>query len=425
MGRRRARLVGPKVKESQGQPPGRLNREASRLLPVIVPVVCLGAGAVVVAAVAFTDSSPTLSTLAGVWALLAVTTLAEAIPVPLERVPVGGTSLATIFIVGSAVLYGWETATLIAFLAMSVVEVGRSRPLSRVAYNAAVYALAGMATSAYLLIGDSHAFGWLFPQVVLAALGFYVVDVLLVAAAVSRSAREPFPSLLRGAVSSTLIPFSIMASLSLLLAVLWQRSPYLSAALVGPVVAIALYQRSVHRELRAMRLALTDPLTGLGNHRAFHEELAQALVATESTGKHVCLVLFDIDDFKEINDAHGHPFGDKVLIAIAGRLRQDGEAFRLGGDEFALLLAGCREERAVRIANGVLSRASEIDAGEVVLSLSAGIAEYPAVGVERAELVRVADSALYLAKEHGKNRVRVYRPDLLELAELRRLAEGP
>jgi uncharacterized membrane protein YqjE len=79
----------------------------------------------------------------------------------------------------------------------------------------------------------------LVPEVALAATAFYVTDLTLVAIAISRSAREPFMSLLRGAVSSTLIAFSIMTSLALLLAVLWDRSPLLSAALVGPVVAIA------------------------------------------------------------------------------------------------------------------------------------------------------------------------------------------
>jgi diguanylate cyclase (GGDEF)-like protein len=226
-------------------------------------------------------------------------------------------------------------------------------------------------------------------------------------------------------VSSTLIAFSMMASLSLLLAVLWDRSPFLSAALVGPVVAVALYQRSVDRELKAMRLALTDPLTGLGNHRYFHEQLERSLVEAEASGDHVALCLFDIDDFKDVNDAHGHPAGDDLLVSIAARLRQDGEAFRLGGDEFALLLLA-EEVEAIRIAEGVLDRVGRVNAGpDIELRVSAGIAIYPAVGVERSDLVQLADSALYLAKEHGKGRVRVYRPDLLELVELRRLAEGP
>jgi diguanylate cyclase (GGDEF)-like protein len=426
MRRVRAKLVDPSRKESKGQPKARLNRETARLLPIVLPVTVLGAAMVVVAAAHFAASAPSLSTLAGAWALLAVTTLAEAFPVPLEKVPVGGTSLATIFVVGTAVIYGWDVATLTAFLAMIVVETARRRPLTRIAYNSGVYALAGAATATGAFVNRSDSFGWLVPQVALAAAAFYVIDLTLIASAVSRSAREPFSLLLRGAVSSTLIAFSMMASLALLLAVLWDRSPFLSAALVGPVVAVALYQRSVDRELKAMRLALTDPLTGLGNHRYFHEQLERSLVEAEASGLHVALCLFDVDDFKDVNDAHGHPAGDKLLVAIASRLRQDGEAFRLGGDEFALLLVGPEEAEAVRIAEGVLARVGRVNAGpEIELRVSAGIVVYPAVGVERSELVQLADSALYLAKEHGKGRVRVYQPDLLELVELRRLVDGP
>jgi diguanylate cyclase (GGDEF)-like protein/putative nucleotidyltransferase with HDIG domain len=426
MRRRRAQLVGPSKKESAAQLEGRLSRETLRLLPLVLPVTLGGAVVVVVAGAHFLASTPNGATVAGTWALLAVTTLAEAFPVPLEKVPVGGTSLATIFIVGTSVIYGWDAATLTAFLAMILVETIRRRPLTRIAYNSGVYALAAAATAAGASVDSSDSFALLIPQVALAAAAFYAVDLILVALAVSRSAREPFMTLLRGAVSSTLIAFSIMASLALLLAVLWERSPFLCAALVGPVGAIALYQRSVHRELKAMRLALTDPLTGLGNHRYFYEQLEHALTKAETSGAPVALCLFDIDDFKEVNDVYGHPAGDELLVAVASRLRQDGEAFRLGGDEFALLLVGPKEHEAIRIAEGVLDRVSQVDAGEnIELKISSGIAVYPSLGVERSELVRVADSALYLAKEHGKGRVRAYRPDLLELAELRRLAEGP
>jgi diguanylate cyclase (GGDEF)-like protein/putative nucleotidyltransferase with HDIG domain len=426
MRRRRAQLVGPSKKEPPAQLEGRLSRETLRLLPLVLPVTLGGAVVVLVAGAHFLASTPSSATVAGTWALLAVTTVAEAFPVPLEKVPVGGTSLATIFIVGTSVIYGWDVATLTAFLAMILVETIRRRPLTRIAYNSGVYALAAAATAASASVDSSDSFALLIPQVALAAAAFYTVDLILVALAVSRSAREPFATILRGAVSSTLIAFSIMTSLALLLAVLWERSPFLCAALAGPVVAIALYQRSVHRELKAMRLALTDPLTGLGNHRYFYEQLEHALTKADTSGAHVALCLFDIDDFKEVNDEYGHPAGDELLVAVASRLRQDGEAFRLGGDEFALLLVGPEEHEAIRVAEGVLARVSQVDAGQdVELKVSAGIAVYPQHGVERSELVRVADSALYLAKEHGKGRVRAYRPDLLELAELRRLAEGP
>ncbi len=373
---------------------------------------------VTVAAAAFAASQPSAETLAGVWALLIVTAIAEAFPVPLENVPVGGTSLATIFIVGTSVIYGWDAAAIVAFVAQVVVEIGRRRDLPRVAYNSGVYALGAGATSVTVLLGDHEGFGWLALETLVAAAAFYFVDLVLVALVVSRSAREPFGKLFAQALSSTFIPFSVMASLSLMLAVLWDRSPFLSAALVGPVVAIALYQRSVHRELKAMWLALTDPLTGLGNHRHFYEELERAALAADSASP-LSVCLLDVDNFKQINDAYGHPVGDQALVEIADRLRQDGEAFRIGGDEFALLLPGKTAREAIEIAEGVIGRVSR------TAEMSAGIATYPDHGVERSELVRVADSALYLAKEHGKNRVRVYRPDLLELAELRRLAEGP
>jgi diguanylate cyclase (GGDEF)-like protein/putative nucleotidyltransferase with HDIG domain len=208
--------------------------------------------------------------------------------------------------------------------------------------------------------------------------------------------------------------------------VLWERSPFLSAALVGPLVAIVLYQRSTHRALRAMRLALTDPLTGLGNHRAFHERLQRELAHAEEQSTPVTLCFVDVDNFKQINDGHGHPAGDRVLSQVAGKLRQGGEAFRLGGDEFALLLPGQDETAALETATSVVERIGDLDLGYIgSVTVSAGVATFPVQGAHRDELIRLADTALYWAKEHGKNRVRLYRPDVIEVAELKRLADGP
>jgi diguanylate cyclase (GGDEF)-like protein/putative nucleotidyltransferase with HDIG domain len=404
----------------------RVSRETRRLLPVIAPVLFCATIAVVLALSAFAAFDPSPGEIAGFFALLVAAAFVEAFPVPIENVPVGGTSLATVFIVGTAVVYGWAPAILVGFIAQLVVEVGRRQPPIRIAYNSGVYALAATAAGGVTAAIPDDGFGWLAVEVGLAASAFYATNLPLVAAVVSRWAREPFLALLARAVSSTFIAFAIMASLTLMLAVLWERSPFLSAALVGPLAAIALYQRSVHRELKAMRLALTDPLTGLGNHRHFHERLQRDLVETEALGLPLTVCLVDIDDFKGVNDRFGHPAGDRVLAQVAGRLRQDGEAFRIGGDEFALLLSGRDEQEAVAVADGILTRIAgiEADAGEPVRA-SAGIATYPQAGVEPTDLLRVADKALYLAKEHGKGRVRVFRPDLRELAALSRLAEGP
>jgi diguanylate cyclase (GGDEF)-like protein len=396
--------------------PERLSRETRRLLPVIAPVLFVATVVLVLATSAFAAFDPSPAQLAGLVALLAAATFVEAFPVPIENVPVGGTSLATVFIVGAAIVYGWAPAILVAFVTQVVVEVGRRQPPIRIAYNSGVYALAAAGAGGVTAAIPSDGFGWLALEVGLAASAFYAVNLPLVAAVVSRWAREPFLLLLRRAVSSTFIAFAIMASLTLMLAVLWDRSPFLSAALVGPLAAIALYQRSVHRELKAMRLALTDPLTGLGNHRHFHERLRDAVADADARERPLSICLLDIDNFKDVNDQFGHPAGDRVLSQVAGRLRQDGEAFRVGGDEFALLLPGYGERDALTVAHGVLARAAALELDDaVVVRLSAGVATYPQPGVERNDLVRVADRALYLAKEQGKSRVHVYRPELREL----------
>jgi diguanylate cyclase (GGDEF)-like protein/putative nucleotidyltransferase with HDIG domain len=392
---------------------------------VVLPVVAVAFVVAVLALAKFAASDPGTDELVGILALLVASALAEAFPVPIENVPVGGTSLATVFIVGAAVLYGWPAATLIGLLTQLIVETGRRRPFIRIVYNSSVYALAAAAAGLIALPLDGDGFLELTAAVLLAATAFYAVNLPLVAAIVARWAREPFLDLLQRAVRSTFVVFAIMASVTLMLAALWERSPFLAGALAGPLLAIALYQRSVHRELEAVRLALTDPLTGLGNHRSFQERLQHDLEAAEAGETILSLCLLDIDNFKEINDRHGHPVGDRVLAHIARRLRQNGEAFRLGGDEFALLLPGKGGEDAAAIAEAVLHRVA-MGAGVrgVDVTLSAGVAEYPQYGVDRTELLRVADAAMYQAKEEGKNQVRIYRPETGELTQLRRLAEG-
>jgi hypothetical protein len=177
-----------------------IGRETVRLLPLLLPVIVAELVTVTIAASAFAASQPSASTLAGVWALLIVTVVAEAFPVPLENVPVGGTSLATIFIVGTSVIYGWSAAVIVAFVAQVVVEIARRRDLPRVAYNSGVYALGAAATSVAGVLADRDGFGWLALETLIAAMAFYAVDLLLVALVVSRYAREPFGKLLAQAI---------------------------------------------------------------------------------------------------------------------------------------------------------------------------------------------------------------------------------
>jgi diguanylate cyclase (GGDEF)-like protein len=361
---------------------------------------------------AFGDAQPSGATIAGVLALLGAGALAEAFPVPLESLPAGYVSLAAVFLVGTGAVYGWAAATIVAFFARTLLEIWQRRPLIRLVYNGATYSLGGAAAGvAASLIGGGGVTG-LVLDVLAGAIAFYAINIVLVTAVIARWAREPFPPLLAKTTQATLLPFAIMASVSLMLVVLWGRSPFLVAALVGPMLAIVLYQRSVHNALRAMRLALTDPLTGLGNHRHFHERLEAELDRAEAKGDPLSLCLIDLDDFKRINDSYGHPVGDEVLCGVADCLRHGGESFRLGGDEFALLLHGLAEPEALAIAQAVVARLAALDdeRGRGVC-FSAGVATFPGEGVERRELRRLADAALYAAKRDGKNRVRVYRPE--------------
>ncbi|MEO8290083.1 MAG: GGDEF domain-containing protein, partial [Gaiellaceae bacterium] len=375
-----------------------VSRETARLLPIVLPVAISGFALLAFSLWHFAASHPDAAVLGGVFALLLAATFVEAHPVPIEGISSEGISLAAVFIVGTAVIYGWAPAVVMGFLTRALIELFQRRPAIRLSYNSAVYALGGGAAGAAASIA-AHEVGVasLLLQVLLGAAAFYGLNIPLIATIIARWSREPFLPLLRKSVYWTAVPFSIMASVSLMLAVLWDRSPLLAIALVGPLVAIALYQRSVYSALKAMRLALTDPLTGLGNHRHFHERLQRDLDDAQEKGVPLTLCLLDIDNFKEINDRYGHPVGDRVLAQVAARLRQGGEAFRLGGDEFALLLPRRDEHEALSIARSIIERVADAECehgGHV--SISAGIATYPQHGVERAELVRVADSALYL-----------------------------
>ncbi len=398
-----------------------------RLLAVVAPVCAAGLGVICAGCVVFALEPHKTTTLVGLIALLAASTLADRFPVPVEGIDTGGVSLSFVFGVASIVLFGWAAGLLVVVLPPAITQVLEQRPRMRIAYNVSVLALAATAAGALVAPISGHdSAGGVFARVGVAASAQYTVNLVLITAVIAVTARQSLFSVARFNIRRTIVPFSLMASAALMLVVLWQRSPFLSVALVGPLLAIQLYQRAIVSSLRAMRLALTDPLTGLGNHRHFHERLERELVQAQQRGLPLTLCFVDLDDFKRVNDRFGHPAGDRVLSQLASRLRQTGEAFRLGGDEFALLLPGYDESAAVVAACSVVERIGRLDLEHVgSVTVSAGVATSPQHAAERGELIRLADSALYWAKEYGKNQARAYRPDVIELAELKRLASGP
>jgi diguanylate cyclase (GGDEF)-like protein len=404
----------------EAEPDGR--RSLVRLLPLLAPVV-VGGGAVLVASLlSLGVEQPTVTSVVGIAALLIAALLAEAYPVPVEALPDGFVSLASVFFVGAAVLFGPAEAVVVAVAVRVALDLVRRRPLVRLLYNAGAYALsAGAAGSVATWIEDGSV-GRLVLEVLAAAAAFYAVNVVLISSAIARWSREPYFWLLATSTRATALPFAIMTSGTLMLAVLWERSPLLTLALIGPLLAVALYQRSVHRALVATRLALTDALTGLGNQRHFQDRLQHELDRAQSGGRPVALCLLDVDALKRVNDTHGHLVGDHLLIEVAGSLRQGGEAFRVGGDEFAVLLPDRDEPAAVETAMSLLSRVTALAIAGKPIRISIGVAVYPGNVRHRNDLYRAADTALYASKRRGGHQVTVYDPSTSE--EMRSISSG-
>jgi diguanylate cyclase (GGDEF)-like protein len=376
-------------------------------LAAIVGLTCVaGLGTVAAAAVSVAASPPGWEAAIGTAVLLAASAFSERFPVPLEGIDAGGVSLSFVFGVAAIVLFGWSAGVLVCFGAAAFTQVIDRRPPLRVAYNASTYAIAALATGSMLALLDDGGAGAVAGSTAVAGAVQYSVNIGLVGAVVGLHSRRSVAETVASSVRGTALPFALMTSTALVLVVLWERSPALSAALIGPLLALGLYQRSNYQALRAIRLALTDPLTGLGNHRHFHEALDRELVGAANDGRPLTLCLLDVDDFKYVNDHFGHPEGDRLLVQIASRLRQDGQTFRIGGDEFAILLPGQDEAAGVVTATTVAERIATIGArygGDV--SVSVGLATAPSQTRDHDELIRLADEALYRAKALGKNRV--------------------
>lgn len=181
---------------------------------------------------------------------------------------------------------------------------------------------------------------------------------------------------------------------------------------------INLVKKFNEAQVRLKQMAITDDLTGLRNRRYIMERLEEEFQRAKRTGRPLSLVMLDIDHFKDINDAHGHLFGDSVLKTIASRirdcLRRHDIVGRVGGEEFLVISPDSGVEEAVlvaeRIRRVVHSKAIGDGDIEVSVTLSAGVT---IAGSEDKSADRVffrADTALYKAKQEGRNRVKVISP---------------
>lgn len=162
------------------------------------------------------------------------------------------------------------------------------------------------------------------------------------------------------------------------------------------------------------RLSITDPLTGAWNRRYLEPTLAAEATRAERYGHPFSLLVIDIDQYKAVNDRHGHVAGDRVLIELAARIgrctRSNVDVLaRMGGDEFVLVLPETGLEAGSVVAGKLvgLVRATPIQVGnlEIAVTVSVGVAAYPEHGRIPGQLLAAADEALYRAKARGRDRV--------------------
>lgn len=176
------------------------------------------------------------------------------------------------------------------------------------------------------------------------------------------------------------------------------------------------YERQTAQQL--LYLAERDPLTGLFNRHRFQDQLERLIATSVRTGSRFCLIYFDLDEFKYINDTFGHKAGDTVLVRIAGEIstlvRHEETFARLGGDEFAILStitpSSDLEALPGRIANAISAIPFRFRGTNMRVTGSVGVAVFPDHGENAEDLVAHADAAMYQAKGQGKNTWAIYDP---------------
>ena len=195
---------------------------------------------------------------------------------------------------------------------------------------------------------------------------------------------------------------------------------WLIALLISTMSVLVLWVYSVKRSQQKLKyLAEYDSLTEISN-RAFFTQSAESILSYFANSKRtVCIILFDLDHFKKVNDTYGHLVGDEVLKmsanACLGSVRKIDIFGRIGGEEFAMILPGCELSHAVRIAEECRLKISEIDASaqgqKFQVTASFGVAESKTCGYSLKDLLSGADEAMYIAKRRGRNQVVTHTGD--------------
>jgi diguanylate cyclase (GGDEF)-like protein len=314
----------------------------------------------------------------------------------------------------SAPWLGWWTFMLFAAAVANFLyvdrRIGASAHPERVSMCAILLTLSLIATGVVLSGGSSSpALPWLVlpaamvaarfrPQVVIAGLLVTVATILVATLAIRPDAtiRDPVPV------------FAVLALLAGVVSIVWALQ------------AAELHHRSE---------AILDPLTGLLNRHALAPRFMEISLQARLTDQPVCVLLCDVDEFKAINDRHGHEQGDAVLRDVAYALRKHLRSFelvyRLGGEEFLVVLPGIEVSAGVEVAERLRGAVERTRPTGVPVTISLGLSGARGAGVVYEELFRAADAALYEAKRAGRNRVRAAPEPAKQLHDTHLTAPSP
>ena len=335
--------------------------------------------------------------------------LAETLPV---KIPRRGQdeeiTLSSSFTMALLLAGGLGPAVIAQGVASVVQDVGSGKPGWRVRFNVGQYTLSLVA--AYLTlrllsdtshIGSSHPFtGAQLPAVLLSATAFFTINTGLVGVAIALHQGVPVRAYFENDLFFVIATAGVLLLLAPIVIAATAYSPLLVPLFAAPILAI---HKALWAGARSEHAARHDSLTELPNRLAFQEAVQNAIKNSKSTA---CVLLMDLDRFKEVNDTLGHHYGDLLLQQVARRLREQlrfgDQIARLGGDEFAILSEDCTRERSVNLGRRIaasLRPPFELDGIVVDVQASVGIATFPGDGTDVETLLQKADVAMYRAKE--------------------------
>lgn len=284
---------------------------------------------------------------------------------------IGMTIVQTVLLSTQALSMTWRGSLIIAFATMFAYLCSGLRP--KTTFKACM--LAAILTSLFLIIKGFHLPIWV--------------------------------------ISNTLILSNLVGLALAVLSISTERIRFLQSIIID-------YDKQIYSLLNQhfIHLSHQDSLTMLGNRRGFDQQLQNAIELTQRQQQPFALLFIDVDYFKRYNDYYGHNQGDEALIRVAQTLLRhidDGDvAIRYGGEEFVILIKNTHDDEARSIANNILKdvRDQKIEhqnsAISEYLSVSIGVTVYHGEeGISYSEILKLADQALYLAKEHGRNRYQV------------------